>query len=348
MNPRKAMPAVTVTPMAVPILVMMSRNVPPAPVPFANSVTNPLIAGIAVPVRKPPNVRSTGITLADNSAPYFCSAGSPTSDMNCIPAPNVLNTASASGFTAISTLFLNVDHFELKVETAAPAVRIVSLPAPADFIMSSRLTLPDFTAATNCAAPRVPKMPAASAIALASLPDFVNASIDFTVSRSAGPGAFPALANFVKPIVSAMIVLPELMPALSSTPTRAALSANDNPNCRNAGAPLVAAAASSLMPIPVAWEIWNSWSSAPDMSAALMPKALNDPVTVFRSRACLVIRPAIRNCRVRVSNTGPVRPRRTFSAVTVLPMSANDDGTFRPTLSADATKPSNALPVAPV
>ena len=121
-----------------------------------------------------------------------------------------------------------------------------------------------------------------------------------------------------------------------------------NPNDLRAGAPLTAAAASSFMETPVAWEIWNNWSMDLVVSSPLTPNAENACVTVFTSMDSPNIFPASRNWLDNFSSVGPVRPRRVLRSATVVPMSSNDAGTLLPTLSATCSSPSRAAPVAPV
>src|SRR5690606_16240857 len=115
-----------------------------------------------------------------------------------------------------------------------------------------------------------------------------------------------------------------------------------------AGAAVVAFLARSFIPTPVAWDTRNRWSIASVVSSPWTWNALNAADIALMSISSPMIRVASSTWLLNFSRVGPVRPSRVLTSATTCPICSNSAGTFLPTVFADATRSSSALPVAPV
>ena len=94
--------------------------------------------------------------IVESADSHAAAIGSMPAFTSPIKSPSAPNTRVARGSSVTRVLFLKVSHFSAKSAVSSPTPRIVSPVMPATSASSSSDSAPESTAATNCAAPRVP------------------------------------------------------------------------------------------------------------------------------------------------------------------------------------------------
>ena len=249
--------------------------------------------------------------------------------------------------TATVAVLKICDHSSPRSLVSAVAAAIVSLPFTIEATRSSVAKRPSRIAAARSGPARRPN------VLMLSPTGSADAPIASILVRRASPmsAAFtPSPASVFTPNLRPESIVSVLTPSFSHLPSSAADSSKEKPS-RRIGAPKSTTSCwSRSTPIPVSWLARKTSSSVFAWSCVAIDQSPNSRVEArtLSLTSVFVIRQKSRRLTARSSSVSPVAPVRVLSSAITAPTVARSSGTrfaARPNVS---TRPSSALPVAPV